>query len=100
MIIAAKIIAGQGYHIVWTCAKIASTISNNATSLEQDYPSCASYVDGSNLDAVSAVSADMNGKAANIGAALNMSFGTALWLAFALHALGVEVYESLRHLIS
>lgn len=39
--------------------------------------------------------ADMGGSsAANAGAALNVNFGMALWLAFALHAVGVEVYVS------
>jgi hypothetical protein len=94
MIIAANIISGQSYYIVWTCAKIASTLANNATLLLDDYPSCAAYADGSNLGQVSAVAANFNGKGANVGAALNMTFGTALWLSTAIHALGVEIYVS------
>ena len=59
------------------------------------YPACMPYADGSNLDQVSAVLADMGGASAvNAGAALNVNFGMALWLAFALHAVGVEVYVS------
>jgi hypothetical protein len=94
MVLAAKITSGKGYYMVWTCAKIASTLTNNATLLLDDFPSCASYVDGSNLDQVSVVAADFNGKAANVGAALNMSFGMGLWLSLCLHALGVEIYVS------
>jgi hypothetical protein len=94
MVIAANIISGKGYYIVWTCAKIASTLSNNATLLLEDYPSCATYADGSNLDQVSAVAADFSKEGANVGAALNMTFGTALWLSTAIHALGVEIYVS------
>ena len=57
------------------------------------YPACASYADGSDPNAVSAVLANMGGaSAANAGAALNVNFGMALWLAFAIHAVGVEVY--------
>ena len=94
MVLAANIISGKGYYMVWSCAKIASTLSGNTTLLLEDFPSCEAYADGSNLDEVSVVPADFNGKAANIGAALDMSFGTGLWLAFAIHALGVEIYVS------
>lgn len=80
--------------MVWTCAKIAHTIGDNM-DLVSAYPACASYADGSNLDQVSAVFADMDGmSAANAGAALDLNFGMALWLAFAIHAIGVEVYVS------
>lgn len=96
MISVANIIAGQGYYTVWRCAKLAETLSHDATPLAQKYPSCAPYVDGSNLAAVSAISADFNGESSeNVGAALNISFGTAVWLGFVIHALGVEIYVSL-----
>ncbi|KAF3039390.1 hypothetical protein E8E12_007955 [Didymella heteroderae] len=92
MIISAMIISDKGHYAVWSCAKIAATISKNM-DLVPVYPACASYADGSNPDQVSAVLADMGGaSAANAGAALNVNFGMALWLAFALHAVGIEVY--------
>lgn len=94
MIISAVIISNNGHYAVWSCAKIAATISKD-TDLVSTYPACASFVDGSNLDQVSAVLADMGGSSpVNAGAALNLSFGMALWLAFAIHVVGVEVYVS------
>lgn len=95
MIIAATIISNQGQYIVWPCVKIANTMPDGM-NLVSEYPACASYADGSNLDQVSAVLADINGgTAVNAGAALNMTFGMALWLSFVLHALGIEIYVSL-----
>lgn len=95
MIIAASVVSGKGYYVVWSCAKIADTIAEGL-DLVSEYPACASYTDGSNLNQVSAVLADMDGSsAANVGAALNMSFGMALWLAFVVHAVGVEIYVGL-----
>jgi len=90
----------RGYYIVWLCAKILSTLSGKSLAiLVQDYPACALYVDGSNLEQVAVVSAEFSGSAANVGAALNASFGAALWLAFNIHALGVEVYVSSEHFL-
>jgi hypothetical protein len=95
MIISAMIISNKGHYAVWPCAKIAATISEDM-ELVSAYPACASYADGSNLDQVSAVLADMGGASAvNAGAALNVNMGMALWLASAVHALGVEIYVSL-----
>lgn len=94
MIIAAMIVSDKGYYIVWPCAKIADTIAEGM-DLVAEYPACAAYADSGNMNAVSAVLANMNGgSAANAGAALNVNFGMALWLAFAIHAIGVEVYVS------
>jgi hypothetical protein len=95
MILTAVITSDRGYFAVWTCAKIVSTFSDKSlTRLVQDYPVCASYADGSNLEQVAAVSAGFSSSSANVGAALNISFGAALWFAFNMHALGVEVYVS------
>lgn len=94
MIISAMIISNKGHYAVWSCAKITATIAKDVDLVSAN-PACASYADGSNLDQVSAVLADMGGTSAvNAGAALNMNFGMALWLAFVIHALGVEVYVS------
>ncbi|KAL6156901.1 hypothetical protein ACJQWK_06740 [Exserohilum turcicum] len=90
--ISAQIIANQGYYIVWTCAKIADTISKDV-NLATSYPSCAAYANGTDPEAVSAVAAKFaGGNIATIGAALNVVFGMALWVSLALHAVGVEVY--------
>jgi hypothetical protein len=95
MIISAMIISNKGHYAVWPCAKIAATISKDMDLLSA-YPACASYADGSNVDQVSAVLADIGGASAvNAGAALNVNFGMALWLAFVIHAVGIEVYVRL-----
>jgi hypothetical protein len=92
MIISANVIASQGYYIVWTCAKIAATISDDV-DLATSYPACASFVNGTDSEAVSSVAATFGiGDAANTGAALNTVFGMALWVSLVLHAFGVEVY--------
>lgn len=57
------------------------------------YPSCAAYVNGTDLNEFALVKASMEGPdGANIGAALNVPFGMALWLSVAIHAIGVEIY--------
>lgn len=92
MIIATMIISKKGYWVVWSCAKIEATLGDTSSWLDT-YPACASYANGKNLDQVSAVEANFgSGGAATTGAALNVSFGMALWLATAIHAVGVEMY--------
>ena len=56
------------------------------------YPECASYFDGTSPFQQAAVHAKFGGSGTEIGAALNMCFGMALWVALAMHAIGVEVY--------
>ena len=92
MIIAVQIIANHGYYVVWTCAKIAATIPDGV-DLATSYPTCATYVSGTDPQAVSSVAANFGTEdSANTGAALDEAFGMALWLALAMHAIGVEVY--------
>ncbi|XP_014553121.1 hypothetical protein COCVIDRAFT_40834 [Bipolaris victoriae FI3] len=80
LIISARVTAKQGYYVVWTCARIAATITPDI-DLANSYP------------ALSAVAATFGvGDAANTGAAFNAGFGMALWLSLALHAIGVEIY--------
>lgn len=96
MIISAVITSDQGHYAVWTCAKILSTYADRSRILlVEDYPACASYVDGSNLQQVAPVESSFSGSSsAGVGAALNLSFGAGLWLAFNLHAFGIELYVS------
>ncbi|KAL5388625.1 hypothetical protein PMIN06_003051 [Paraphaeosphaeria minitans] len=92
LIIATNIISAVGsYYTVWPCAKIAYTMRSDEATLEA-YPECASYVNGSDLFQQAVVHAQFGGHPTEIGAALNMCFGMALWLALAMHAIGVEVY--------
>ena len=64
-------------------------------SLLEDYPVCESFASGSNPDQVAPVLASFAGNSSGgVGAALNLSFGMALWLALNIHAIGIEVYVS------
>jgi hypothetical protein len=93
MILATMIISKTGaYYAVWTCAKIEATLPK-ASMLLSKYPGCAAYANGTNIYEVAAVKGDLDGDTGvNAGAALSMSFGAALWLALAIHAVGVEIY--------
>lgn len=91
MIIAAQIISNKGYYSVWPCAKLEYTLGDQAALL-RGYPVCASYVNGTNPEQVAMVEANFNAGTEGVGADLNVNFGMALWLAFALHAFGVELY--------
>lgn len=95
MILATVIISRSGdYFAVWPCAKIESTLPDTSMLLS-NYPGCAAYVDGTNVNELAIVKADLGGDTgANAGAALSMSFGMALWLSTVIHAIGVEVYVS------
>jgi hypothetical protein len=95
MIIATMIISKTGqYYAVWSCAKIATALSD-PSQLQQMYPTCESYLSGSNSEEVAIVRANLNGMSgAEAGAALGTSFGMALWLSVVIHAIGVEVYVS------
>lgn len=58
----------------------------------ETYPECASYLNGSDPLQQAVVHANFGGHPTEIGAALDMCFGMALWVAFIMHAVGVEVY--------
>ncbi|KAI1267611.1 hypothetical protein F5Y18DRAFT_306850 [Xylariaceae sp. FL1019] len=80
-----------GYYAVEPCDKINYTLGQNATL--SAYPDCAAFYSGANFDQQAVVKADFNGSnAMEIGASLSVNFGAALWFAFALHALGAELY--------
>ncbi|OQE28500.1 hypothetical protein PENSTE_c003G04937 [Penicillium steckii] len=87
MISAASIISLWGpFYKAYKCDKVASFYDTNKDLLAA-YPACSSS------SAWVAVKADMNGTSGvNAAAALNLSFGMSVWLALALHAIGVELY--------
>jgi NADH:ubiquinone oxidoreductase subunit 6 (subunit J) len=93
MILAAIVISKTGeYNAAWPCSKIESALPKPAMLLAM-YPACAAYINGSNPGQSAVVLANLDGDTGvNAGAALNMSFGMALWLATSLHAIGVELY--------
>ncbi|KAJ8093045.1 hypothetical protein PM082_020526 [Marasmius tenuissimus] len=89
MIITAKIVAAIGqYYTVWRCEEVLYTIDNNSTMLEELYPTCLS----GSLDTEHVAVPALWTTALNIGSALRMSFGPALWIGTLLHAIGVEIY--------
>ena len=58
------------------------------------YPSCLTYINGSDPNAHASVHATANGLPEQAAAVLDMSFGMCLWLALALHVIGLEIYVS------
>ncbi|KAJ8077269.1 hypothetical protein PM082_001698 [Marasmius tenuissimus] len=76
------------YSTVWSCAEVLFTIDNNSTQLEELYPVCIS----GQLDTIHVAVPATRTVALNIGSSLRMSFGSALWIALFLHAVGVEIY--------
>jgi len=94
LVIATTIIASSGYQATMPCAKV-NYILQSDEALLQRYPACAPFVNGTNPDQYTIIDANFNGTdAAQIAAAVNMTAGMALWLAFLIHAVGVEVYVS------
>ncbi len=85
-----------GYWSAQPCDKLDFIISNATKTLEL-YPACATFYSGENPGQYAAVMVNMiNGGPEQAGAALNINFGAAGWLALALHAIGVEIYVSSR----
>lgn len=69
-------------------------LGGNETIVLGLYPECADWYTG-NTGRHAAVLADLGGgTAATAAAALGMNFGSAMWLALAIHAIGVEIYVS------
>ncbi|AEO69780.1 uncharacterized protein THITE_43266 [Thermothielavioides terrestris NRRL 8126] len=56
------------------------------------YPDCYAYFSGDDVNRIVLVPASFQGNKSNVTAALSRNFGGALWLALALHAVGVEIY--------
>ena len=89
MIISAKLIGSiGGYYRAMPCDQVASMFGDQQ-KFAASYPQCSSAT-GLSKGWV-AVPAHFSGKA-QVAAALDLTFGTAGWLAFVLHAVGVEIY--------
>jgi hypothetical protein len=96
IISALAISASDNYYTSRPCTVLSYTHKSEAQTLEY-YPACASFFNGTNLGQEAIVHASMsNGISSEIGAALGVSFGMALWMALIIHAVGVEVYVSIR----
>ncbi|KAK1996604.1 hypothetical protein LX36DRAFT_658448 [Colletotrichum falcatum] len=81
------------YYAARSCGQVAYVVDDSNRTLEL-YPDCAAYFSGANPGQQTIVHADMLGatSAAEAGAAVSLPFGMALWLALALHAIGIEIY--------
>ncbi|KAK6211455.1 hypothetical protein QIS74_10719 [Colletotrichum tabaci] len=81
------------YYVARPCEQVAGTIGDTNRTIEL-YPDCAAYFSGANPDQHTVVHADLLNatSAAEAGAAVSMPFGMALWLALAIHAIGIELY--------
>ena len=94
MVIAAAIISDQGsYYSARPCGQLDFIFDGNKTATLSEFPECAPFYSGNNKDEYALVKADMDGDSgANVAAALGISFGPAIWLAFAIHAIAIEIY--------
>lgn len=92
MIISAKILSSiGGYYRAMPCDQVASMFDDQQ-KFAASYPQCSSAM--GTTDGWIAVPAHFSGKT-HIAATLDLTFGTAGWLAFVLHAVGVEIYLQL-----
>lgn len=97
MIIMANIISSTGeYYAYRPCVQVDYTLGQNQTRAL--YPACEPFYTGQNPDQFVLIPARIGTEgtnAATAAAALGETFGAAFWLAFVLHAVGVEIYVSI-----
>jgi hypothetical protein len=98
MFISASAIANKsGYYASRPCAQIAYIYqgSGKAEAITTYlYPDCKAFFNGSNPDQQVVVTLNFDGLPDQVGAALGESFGMAVSLALAIHAVAVEIYVS------
>ncbi|KLU85797.1 hypothetical protein MAPG_04817 [Magnaporthiopsis poae ATCC 64411] len=96
MFLAAYVVSAiGGYYMAEPCAKVASLVAGGRDEMLARYPECAAFYSGVNLDQHALVTASMTlGRTESVGAAIDLNFGAAMWLALALHAAGIEIYVS------
>ncbi|KIW91233.1 uncharacterized protein Z519_08129 [Cladophialophora bantiana CBS 173.52] len=94
MVVAALIASKtESYNVIMTCGELRSM--HDLSYLAEMYPGC---VVGSSIleDELKIIHADFfRGIKEQIAASLRITFGMALWLAFFLHAVGIEAYLAL-----
>ncbi|KAJ0119817.1 hypothetical protein J7T55_014022 [Diaporthe amygdali] len=94
-IIAAQIVSQiGGYYDARPCDQVENILGSQEDSIAA-FPDCAPYFNGSDFSKQVAVEADFNGNPVQVAVALGSNFGPAMWLAFAIHAIGVEIYLKL-----
>ncbi|KAI4222211.1 MAG: hypothetical protein L6R36_006311 [Xanthoria steineri] len=91
MIISALIIPkAGGFYQAMPCEKISFIFEDDQAGFQEFFPACFAP-NGTNNGWV-AVEASFDGSGATVAASLGLCFGTAGWLALAMHAIGVEIY--------
>ncbi|RYC64664.1 hypothetical protein CHU98_g1566 [Xylaria longipes] len=81
-----------GHYVTQPCDKINFILKGQNATM-QSYPECAPFFSGENPDQQAVVLANLYGNnGAEVGASFNAIFGSAGWLALALHAIGAELY--------
>lgn len=85
----------KNYYSTRPCAQIDFIFKHSQKTVLALYPGCASFYNGTNVEQYVLTKANHNGNPVEIGTSLGISFGMAMWLAFAIHALGVEIYVRL-----
>lgn len=94
MILAATIISSiGGYYHAQPCDKL-EYMFKSANATVGLYPECAGYFSGQSPAQQAAVAANLGGNVAEVASVFSATFGPAFWLAFALHAVGIEIYVS------
>ncbi|CAJ2508918.1 Uu.00g139440.m01.CDS01 [Anthostomella pinea] len=88
---AAAITRIGGFFLSLPCAKVAWLLGNQENTLSV-YPDCGAYFDGSDAHKNIAVLGSIHGNLAERASALDMTFGTAHWLALLVHVMAVEIY--------
>jgi hypothetical protein len=94
LISSASIIShSNNYFSAIPCDKLNFMIGSQSVTT-QFFPNCAAFFQGQVPSAAGAVLASMSGTKPQVGAALDLSFGMALWLALMIHLILAEVYVS------
>ncbi|KAI8631982.1 hypothetical protein F5Y19DRAFT_492904 [Xylariaceae sp. FL1651] len=91
LFIAAKVPTSDTRYYAMPCGKVDFILGNHTLAL---YPECASFYSGENphQNALAQSNFVKPTSAVEVAAALDSAFGMALWLAFVLHVVGVEIY--------
>ena len=94
MIIAAQVTSAmKSYSVLMTCGELGTM--HGYKYLAATYPDCV-FNSTISTQKMKVINADFSsGVKEEIGGALRLNFGMALWLAFLLHAVGVEIYLAL-----
>lgn len=84
------------YYYALPCDRVAFMMGDQNTTVST-YPVCEAFFSGENLHQSVSVKADLGGatSAVEAAAALNQTFGPAMWLALIIHMIAVEIYVSL-----